>query len=79
MQDRELLELSALAAGYELRHFDENGRAKVRFSGKTFPSLWNPLDDDADAFMLMCKLRLCVEIGDTLDANYQLTRKTSYF
>lgn len=52
MQERELLELAAKAAGVKVEH-----------DGKfAFPyGLWNPLDDDGDALRLAVKLRIEVE------------------
>jgi hypothetical protein len=69
MNDRELLELAAKAAGYEawdwlgkdglLNVYDANGRHDC----------WNPLTDDGDAFRLAVKLKLIVDIGhDYADA-----------
>lgn len=63
MNDRELLELAAKAAGYEawdwlgkdglLNVYDANGRHDC----------WNPLTDDGDAFRLAVKLHLNIFIG----------------
>ena len=60
MGDRELLELAARAAGYEIE-FDYYGDGRHgRFViGSGFPPLlWNPLTDDGDALRLAVKLRL---------------------
>jgi hypothetical protein len=60
MKDRELLELAAKAAGYDMQHsisavypypdqFHVNNKQ------------WNPLADDGDALRLAVKLRLCMD------------------
>jgi hypothetical protein len=48
MNDRELLEAAAMAAGLRIDHRGS--------------PLWNPLTDDGDAFRLAVKLNLHVEI-----------------
>jgi hypothetical protein len=53
MTDRELLELAAKAAGYQVV-FDEFGEA--RLDG----DIWIPIDDDGDALRLAVKLQLQV-------------------
>lgn len=59
MNDRELLELAAKAAGYTV---DADGdRTDVRDNGGG-PMRWNPLDDDGDAMRLANKLGLDVGI-----------------
>lgn len=63
MDDRELLELAAKAAGYGYGEFVKGG---IVFA--TEDSLWNPLTDDADAFRLAVQLELEVSfIGDDTD------------
>jgi hypothetical protein len=61
MNDKELLELSAKAAGIEPlgKAFEMNGD----FAGFCMPArkVWNPLTDDGDALRLAVKLRL--ELG----------------
>lgn len=67
MEDRELLELAAKAAGLEVA-LNENWQAFKRkrpligLGGERHP--WVPLDDDGDAFRLACDLKLNVEICD---------------
>lgn len=51
-QDRELLELAAKAAGYEIEEWDAWGFAQTKEQER-----WNPLVDDGDA------LRLAVKCG----------------
>lgn len=58
MKDRELLELAAKAAGYEVE-FDYAGVAhNHEGSGATSWAQWNPLTDDGDALRLAVKLRI---------------------
>lgn len=59
MSDRELLELAAKAAGYEvLRHPNNKISRDLIFIHKR--RNWNPLTDDGDAFRLAVQLRLQV-------------------
>ena len=69
MTDRELLELSAKAAGYIVLRYvndyaDEYGKAPdygLQIEG--YYCIWNPLEDDGDAFRLAVKLRINVTHG----------------
>ena len=67
MDNKELLELAALAAGIT-RHdwigigFQEQCVHGVPHCGTEGP-IWNPLTDDCDALRLAVKLRLLVECG----------------
>ena len=65
MTDKELLELAAKAAGYQI----DGPASKYMVQGYTFDSLlrlneqgghsvWNPLNDDGDALKLAVKLNL---------------------
>ena len=54
MNDRELLELAAKAAGYEYAKFG----GYIVIDG--IPENWNPLTDDGDALRLACDLGLRV-------------------
>ena len=55
MTDRELLELAAKAAGYEV--LDWHGERYMTIDGdRLFP--WNPLADDGDALRLAVKLKI---------------------
>ena len=70
MNDRELLELAAKAAGHEYEctshtGYPENDQHQVRDSFGTLVN-WNPLTDDGDAFRLAVKLQQLVSI----DAKY---------
>jgi hypothetical protein len=60
MDDRELLELAAKAAGIDTKH-------SLRFSDVAFDwqarlNRWNPLIDDGDAFRLAVKLKINISI-----------------
>ncbi|WP_186113893.1 hypothetical protein [Burkholderia gladioli] len=73
MNDRELLELAAKAAGKPDLVFNE-GRTNAYYAGsliymtgKTSHQPWNPLNDDGDALRLAVKLRLDIEHGSELD------------
>ena len=69
MTDRELLELAAKAAGYDIdfespvngfyvNGYDENGDPAA---------WWNPLTDDGDALRLVVKLGLALAVGNVND------------
>lgn len=64
MNDREMLELAAKAAGYDEAKFqDISGWGEVRYGlsfgmfGGDLDEYWNPLQSDSDAF------RLAVDLG----------------
>jgi len=70
--DRELLELAAKAAGYEV-NFDEpvNGWYANGYDDNGDPShWWNPLKSDGDALRLAVKLSMSVEISEHEDSTY---------
>lgn len=60
MNDKELLELAAKAAGYTKTKTDENDWFYVRaWEGEPIEwELWNPLTDDGDALRLAVKLSI---------------------
>ena len=58
MTDRELLELAAKAAGYELADTKPDYPLWVEGVG-----LWNPLTDDGNAFRLAVRLGMIVREG----------------
>lgn len=68
MNDRELLEMAAKAAGYEWRGISSTGKPMLQHppTGEQFyaPTEWNPLADDGDALRLAVKLRLVLHIWD---------------
>ena len=61
MTDRELLELAAKAAGYEVRSDGEGGLTIPTRRGASRE--WNPLTDDGDAMRLAVQLGFVVEPG----------------
>ncbi|UWX75326.1 hypothetical protein [Burkholderia gladioli] len=60
MNDRELLELAAKAAGIEVKYFDAMSGGAFLGDGRGVE--WNPLTDDGDALRLAVKLRMDIEI-----------------
>ena len=59
MTERELLELAAKAAGFNLVwDFDEYMEGPCTVDEDGFPNFWNPIDDDGDALRLAVKLEL---------------------
>ncbi len=75
MTDKELLELAAKAAGYEVR-WHENWQCFVHvnpFNITTPPTIagqrmvWVPLDDDGDALRLAVKLEMSLHAPDKYD------------
>jgi hypothetical protein len=58
--DKELLELAAKAAGYNMAEVSDGYPMYIEGYG-----LWNPLEDDGDALRLAVKLRLEVCVWDT--------------
>ena len=80
MNDQELLTYAAKAAGIEInfeseihgyyaREYDDNGDVS---------EWWNPLIDNADAFQLMCKLKIDLYFGKG-DVETSVTPKKGYF
>ena len=61
MEDQELLEAAAKAAGLSV-YFDDAGQCCKRQPRDPMGTwLWNPLEDDGDALRLAVKLRLEVD------------------
>jgi hypothetical protein len=57
MQDRELLELAAKAAGYQVEWVKNSG-CYYRCEEEIGREQWDPLEDDGDALRLAVKLRI---------------------
>lgn len=77
MNDRELLELAAKAAGYKLdgmaaRHIAQGVGPDdmLRLNDRGGHSVWSPLTDDGDALRLAVKLKMSVEISDYEASTY---------
>lgn len=62
MTDRELLEAAAKAAGNGAMWHDHLGMGVVNEG--TFPTLWNPLKNDGDAFRLAVNLGMKIDHGE---------------
>lgn len=58
MNDRELLELAARAAGYKLSWSYDNHCCWINEMRHDFDVTWNPLTDDGDALRLAVRLNL---------------------
>ena len=56
MNDQELLELAAKAAGYKHSHFFKHSNA--HWGMATPEGIWNPLYDDGDALRLAVNLKI---------------------
>ena len=69
--DRELLEMAAKAAGYNVGAYDEDDYGDAY--GLLHGDRWNPLTDDGDA------LRLAVTLGLIVDANHERAMSGSRF
>jgi len=65
MNDHELLELAAKAAGIEGQWLDPRGGCLggIMLTEFTFDT-WNPLADEGDALRLACKLLINIEFDD---------------
>lgn len=65
MNDRELLELAAKAAGIEYRYEPNSHRFLIEkptlIAGGQYLAYWNPLTDDGDALRLAVKLEISLE------------------
>lgn len=70
MNDRELLELAAKAAGFSDAEWvaDQACISTARLPG--FRCFWNPLADDGDALRLAVKLGITVECGGAWASKY---------
>ena len=59
--DKELLELAAKAAGYNIKWRDmKGGYERALITPKLNGKWWNPIADDGDAFRLAVKLKVDV-------------------
>jgi hypothetical protein len=80
VNDRELLELAAKAAGLDVENVADHGGLHVWF-GKNPKSLrlWNPLTDDGDALRLAVTLRLSVKHGIEIGDDSQAISAYAYY
>ena len=70
--DRELLELAAKAAGYEVLAKKQAQRDKIGYGSaglwiKGVSTCWNPLTDDGDALRLAVRLRMGIDHNHPAD------------
>lgn len=63
MEDRELLEVAAKAAGMKAQYSDNFGDFSIGEPYSKGEIRWNPLTDDGDALRLAAELRMTVDIG----------------
>lgn len=88
MNDRELLELAAKAAGFNGQWSDYHNGICYSKKGSLDMHVWRPLDDDGDALRLAMRLGFTVEPGrcwhspygpafgeDVLDGELKSTRR----
>lgn len=62
MNDRELLELAAKAAGYPvIFHDDPKASPRWKKSAQVERIFWNPFTDDGDVWRLAAKLKITIE------------------
>lgn len=67
MEDRELLEMAAKAAGLNYKVTEDHVRLLVRGSDN-LQRPWDPLSDDGDAFRLALKLQIKIEYVPEMDS-----------
>ena len=81
MNDRELLELAAKAAGYKYSDLCFSGESGLVLLGDPMQTYWDPIADDGDALRLAVNLGLVVNPGcahdekNDLDDPYAATRR----
>lgn len=68
MIDRELLELAAKAAGFEI-NVAKGGGCWINDGSRIWPK-WNPLTDNGNALSLAVALKLDIAIGDTVQVSW---------
>lgn len=66
MNDRELLEMAAKAAGINYHHIDEYGVWYRQCQSSCDTYKWNPLTDDGGALRLAVKLKMAIRIFDNI-------------
>lgn len=76
MTDRELLELAAKAAGYDLHIWGAKGSENVAIMNLPNSPRWNPLTDDGDAFRLAAQLRAEIEHNYPMDNHLWISVNT---
>lgn len=71
MTDRELLELAAKAAGYEVEESSVGGEKNLYREGELVP--WNPLENDGDAFRLAMDLRMICQMNEYYQVEHEIS------
>jgi hypothetical protein len=61
MENKQMLEMAAKAAGYRAKYFENDERLRSEHIGYRD---WNPLDDDKEAFDLAVKLGIKLEFSE---------------
>ena len=80
--DRELLELAAKAAGYEITASGVIGTSILVYDEQKKTLVWNPLTDDGDALRLAVKLEMLITIGREetyITANGMMVESEEFF
>lgn len=74
MNDKELLELAALAAGYNVSFFSARNQRGFTcgFTNAKDGGDWNPIDNDGDALRLAVKLELDVMCGSVRTEDFSV-------
>lgn len=63
MNDRQMIELAAKAAGYQLAEYCSNKSNKYYIPDLGCIKHWDPLDFDDDAFRLLVKLQMKINLN----------------
>lgn len=66
MNDRELLEMAARAAGIEIGFDGIRCQFRIKLAMGFLGENWNPLADDGDAFRLASMLGMSVDLGSCI-------------
>ena len=66
--DRELLELAAKAAGYQIHIWGTPGRESCARMDGDISNRWNPINDNGDALCLAVQLGITIAPGDVMCA-----------
>ena len=73
MNDKELLELAAKAAGYSLHIWGAKGGENIVRVDEEAHYRWNPLTDDGDALRLAVKLGMVIDSGTDGENSFAAT------
>jgi hypothetical protein len=71
MNDKELLEFAAKAAGIKIKgYYEDEPSLSIKPGPKLPTARWNPLTDDGDALRLAVKLRLLWDEMELFDLHF---------